>query len=167
MTMSNKYFVVTGLLSSLFVLAITIPSLWGQSLSHPPTNRDWTKIDLVKIITPQKSIIKAEVADTPAERSQGLMFRTQMAPDHGMLFIFRELDYWNFWMKNTKMPLDIIWLDVDWNVVHIESHVPICTKTDDSCPRYRTMKEALYVLELGAGMTERYKINLDSQLTVK
>ncbi|GJL63317.1 MAG: hypothetical protein NPIRA04_19710 [Nitrospirales bacterium] len=90
-----------------------------------------------------------------------------MAPDRGMLFIFRELDYWNFWMKNTKMPLDIIWLDVDWNVVHIESHVPICTKTDDSCPRYRTQKKALYVLELGAGMAERYNINLDSQLTVK
>ncbi|WP_447970527.1 DUF192 domain-containing protein [Nitrospira sp. M1] len=139
----------------------------GQSLTHPPTDQEFANDGLAEIITPQKSIIMGEIADTPAERSKGLMFRTHMPPDHGMLFIFQELDYWNFWMKNTKIPLDIIWIDVDWKVVHIESHVPICTKTDDSCPRYRTLKEALYVLELGAGMAKHYNIRLGSQLIVK
>lgn len=148
-------------------MGLIVPPVWGQSLTHPPSDTNFDGKDIVEIITPQQSIITAEIADTPAERSTGLMFRTQMPSDHGMLFIFRELDYWNFWMKNTKMPLDIIWLDVDWKVVHIESHVPICTKTDDSCPRYRTLKEALYVLELRAGMAEHFNILVDSQLTVK
>ncbi len=146
----------------LTVFSLFLSSTWGKDYSHQPANRA-----LAEIITPQQSVITAEIADTPAKRSQGLMFRKNMPTDHGMLFIFRELDHWTFWMKNTKMPLDIIWLDKEGKVVHIESNVPICTRTDEGCPRYRTLKEALYVLELGAGLAKYYNMTIGSHLTIK
>ena len=149
-------------LTFIIISSLNVPSTWSSETSQRPVNRD-----LAEIITPQKSVITAEIADTPAKRSQGLMFRKSMPPDHGMLFIFRELDHWTFWMKNTKMPLDIIWLDMEGKVVHIESNVPICTRTDEGCPRYHTLKEALYVLELGAGLAKHYDLTLGSQLKIK
>ncbi len=86
---------------------------------------------MARILMPNGSIIMAEVADTPDKRARGLMYRTSLAPEHGMLFQFPELGYWTFWMKNTKIPLDIIWLDNTGKIIHIESEVPICTRTDD------------------------------------
>ncbi|UCE63349.1 MAG: DUF192 domain-containing protein [Nitrospirota bacterium] len=113
---------------------------------------------LAVISTPNGDKVFAEIADTPAKRAEGLMSRTSLPPDHGMLFIFSEPGQWTFWMKNTKISLDILWLDTDGKVVHLESNVPICTRTDEGCPRYHPSKKALYALELRAGMAKRLGI---------
>ncbi|MXX11221.1 MAG: DUF192 domain-containing protein [Nitrospira sp. SB0677_bin_15] len=125
---------------------------------------------LATVSTPDGLIIYCEIADTPAKRSQGLMFRTRMAPDRGMLFTFPEFQepgYWTFWMKNTKMPLDILWLDQDGTIVHIERYVPVCTRTDNLCPRYRPKTAAVQVLELGAGQAATLNLNVGTQLTIE
>ena len=121
---------------------------------------------LATISTPKGATIFAEIADTPSKRVHGLMFRTTMAPDRGMLFAFPEVGDWTFWMKNTKMSLDILWMDASGEVVHIEPNVPICTRTDEGCPRYHSLKKSLYVLELKAGMAERFGIERGSQLSI-
>ncbi len=90
-----------------------------------------------------------------------------MAPDQGMLFTFPEPGYWTFWMKNTKMPLDILWLDRNGNVVHVEPYVPICERTDNLCPRYRPKTAAIQVLELRAGQAATLKLTPGTQLTVE
>ena len=98
------------------------------------------------------------------------MFRTRMAPDRGMLFTFPEFlepGYWTFWMKNTKMPLDILWLDQDGTIVHIERSVPICTRTDNLCPRYRPKTAAVQVLELGAGRAATLNLSVGTHLTIE
>ena len=141
--------------------AFTLPSSWGQI-----ENLSLAGKGLATISTPKGTVIFAEVADTPAKRAQGLMFRTNLAPDHGMLFKFPELGNWTFWMKNTKIPLDIIWLDETGNVVHIEPKVPICTRTDDGCPRYHSRKKAMYVLELKAEMAAQFQIHPGTPLSV-
>ncbi len=149
---------------TIFIMATSLfllPSL-GNGKSQLPTNRS-----LATITTPQGTIISAEIADTPAKRSQGLMFRTNMPHNHGMLFIFRKSNFWTFWMKNTKMSLDIIWIDASKKVVHIEPNVSICTRTDEGCPRYHTLKESLYVLELKAGMAQHHGISVGSPLTIE
>ena len=149
---------------TIFMMAtssLLLPSL-GKGDSQHPTNRS-----LATITTHQGETISAEVANTPAKRSQGLMFRTNMPHNHGMLFIFNKSDHWTFWMKNTKMPLDIIWIDSGKKVVHIEPNVSICTRTDEGCPRYHTLKESLYVLELKAGMAQHYGISVGSPLTIE
>lgn len=96
--------------------------------------------------------VTLEIARTPEERRQGLMYRTALAAETGMLFIFEQPGYHSFWMKNTLIPLDILWLDENLTVVHIERNVPPCAT--DPCPSYRPPVEARYVLEVNAGAAE-------------
>jgi uncharacterized membrane protein (UPF0127 family) len=119
---------------------------------------------LVKVRLPGGAIIMAEIADTPKKRAEGLMFRNHLPKDRGMLFTFDQAQPWTFWMKNTKIPLDIIWMNDKKQVIHIAHKVPICTRTDDGCPQYQPNDPALYVLELGGGEAERLKIEKGSKL---
>ena len=82
------------------------------------------------------------------------MFRETLPADRGMLFTFGDTQAWSFWMKNTKLPLDIIWLDPKKKIVHIERNVPVCTKTDDTCPQYRPNDGAMFVLEINGGRAD-------------
>lgn len=99
-----------------------------------------------------------EIADDDMERMRGLQNRTTLFPDAGMLFIFPESERHAFWMKDTLIPLDMIWLDSSRKVVHIESNVPPCRK--DPCPTYTPATAALYVLELNAGQAASRGITL-------
>ncbi len=132
---------------------------WGET---PSRERN----ELANISTPKGSIIFAEIADTPDKRAKGLMYRPSMEREHGMLFQFPELGYWTFWMKNTQIPLDILWLDKTGIIIHIESQVPICTRTDDHCPRYYSTQKSWQVLELNAGMAEELGLFPGSQLKI-
>lgn len=120
---------------------------------------------LIPIRTPSGTTIYAEIADTPLKRAVGLMYRDHLKKDHGMLFFFSQPQAWSFWMKNTKIALDLVWLDADKRVTHIERNVPICTKTDDSCPQYRpNSDDAMYVLEIAGGTVDGYKIERGQKL---
>ncbi len=134
-------------------------ALGGTSISSAADER------LVAIQTPSGITIHAEIADTPLKRSVGLMYRDRLKKDHGMLFFFSQAQAWSFWMKNTKIALDLIWLDGKKRVTHIERNVPICTKTDDSCPQYRpNSDDAIYVLEIAGGTVDGYKIEKGTKL---
>lgn len=119
---------------------------------------------LIPITLPSGTVIHAELANTPQKRAEGLMYREQLADDRGMLFTFPQAQAWVFWMKNTKISLDLIWINEKKQVVHMEQRVPICTRTDDSCPQYRPNENALYVLELAGGRTESLKLQRGSKL---
>ncbi len=122
---------------------------------------------MATVSTPHGFTIYCEIADTPATRSMGLMYRTSMATDRGMLFLFPEAGHWTFWMQNTKMPLDILWLDQNGKIVHLAEHVPICKRTDNLCPRYRPKTAAMQVLELQAGQAEALQLTSGTQLTIE
>lgn len=122
---------------------------------------------LIPITIPGGIMIHAELADTPQKRAEGLMYRKHLGADRGMLFTFLQAQPWTFWMKNTKIPLDIIWMNEKKQIVHIEQNVPICTRTDDSCPQYRPNDESLYVLELAGGRAESLKLQRGSKLQFK
>jgi uncharacterized protein len=119
---------------------------------------------VVSVTTPQKDTILAELADTTEKRARGLMFRQSLAQDRGMLFIFPEPQQWTFWMKNTKIPLDIIWMDQSKRIVYIERNVPGCSRSDDGCPQYQPIYDALYVLEVAAGMADALKLQRGAKL---
>ncbi len=121
-----------------------------------------SKDRFIKIYLPDGSSITAELAVTPSERARGLMFREKLLPDQGMLFVFEIEDYHSFWMKNTLIALDMLWLDKDKRIVHIERDVQPCRV--DPCPSYTPKRPGSYVLELKAGSAERLKLNLFDKL---
>ena len=107
---------------------------------------------------PNGTVIQVEWAETQKQREAGLMGRTRLAPDRGMLFIFQSPDRYDFWMKNTLIPLDIIWLDSGKHIIYIAERVPPC-KTRD-CPSYGPTKKSLYTLELDSGMAGKYGLKV-------
>ena len=119
---------------------------------------------LIQIAMPNGATIQAEIADTTQKRAKGLMYRDSLAKDRGMLFTFTEPQLWTFWMKNTRISLDIIWMDSKKRIVHIERNVPTCSRTDDGCPQYQPNDNAMYVLELAAGVADALKLQRGSVL---
>ena len=93
-----------------------------------------------------------EVADDESERARGLMFRDAMAADHGMLFVHDSEDVQAYWMKNTMIPLDIMYFDRERKLVSV-AHAPPCS-LGDKCPPFASEGPALYVLELNAGSAD-------------
>jgi len=94
-----------------------------------------------------------EVVSSPEDRSRGLMFRESLARSAGMLFVFEEKGVYPFWMKNTLIPLDIIWIDSSGRVVDIKENAQPCK--EGLCPDYVPAGRADRVLELNAGSVKR------------
>ena len=94
-----------------------------------------------------------EIADNEAERVRGLMFRDDLPIDRGMLFIFDAEEPQTFWMKNTRIPLDILFFDRTRHLVSMQQRVPPCS-AGDRCPPYASDGSAFYVLEINAGVAE-------------
>jgi uncharacterized membrane protein (UPF0127 family) len=90
------------------------------------------------------------------------MFREKIPPDQGMLFVYGREDFHAIWMKNTLVSLDILWLDGQQRVIHIEAFVPPCK--GDPCPSYLPPVPAVYVLELDSGTTSENGIRLGDRL---
>jgi uncharacterized protein len=90
-------------------------------------------------------LISAEVANSPQTRANGLMMRTQMATNEGMLFVFERADPQCFWMRNTLLPLSIAFLDEEGTILNIADMQP---KSDDS---HCSAKPAKYALEMNQG----------------
>jgi len=90
-------------------------------------------------------LVKAEVADDERKRAVGLMFRESLAPNHGMLFVFREKAGHCFWMRNTLIPLSIAFLDDDGTIVNIEDMAP--RSEESHCPK----RPVRFALEMEQG----------------
>jgi uncharacterized membrane protein (UPF0127 family) len=107
-----------------------------------------------------QAIFKVEVATTPTELATGLMYRRQLAPDAGMLFVFSQPDFRQFWMKNTYLPLSIAFLDERGKVVDIQDMNPL----DETIVESR--RPAQYALEVNQGAFERYGVNIGDRMNV-
>jgi uncharacterized membrane protein (UPF0127 family) len=98
-----------------------------------------------------------EVADDDMERARGLMFRDELAPGHGMLFIHEREEPQAYWMKNTRIALDILYFDDSRRLVSQQRDVPPCS-AGNACPSYPSSAPARYVLELNAGEARRLEL---------
>jgi uncharacterized membrane protein (UPF0127 family) len=100
-------------------------------------------------VTLKNERFMVELAETSEKQALGLMFRDQMPADHGMLFLFPGEVMRSFWMKNTRIPLDIFYFDEDLKLVSVSENTRPCRT--QRCPAYPSTGPAKYVLELNAG----------------
>jgi uncharacterized membrane protein (UPF0127 family) len=123
-----------------------------------------TSDEILKIKTQAKTYdIYVQVADTTEERASGLMGEKSLGEFDGMLFIFDEELIPSFWMKNMKMPLDMVFIGADKKIKHIVQSVPPCTTSENECVRYDSPIPVKYVLELNAGFAEKYGVSIEDE----
>ncbi len=121
-----------------------------------------------EIIAPQGTI-EVEVVDTSRSRALGLSGRKGLGDDEGMLFVFEAPGRYGFWMKDMLFPLDIIWINQNGVVVHIERNATPESYTDnpDKPQTFINTPDALYVLEVKAGKAETYGLYLGTKVTIE
>lgn len=105
--------------------------------------------------------VNAETVSTPQDKQRGLMFRKSLGELSGMLFINQREGLYPFWMKNTLIPLDIIWINKDKKVAFIVKSAQPCLET---CNSIKPACPAQYILEVNAGFIEKYQIKVGQRL---
>lgn len=139
------------------ILLLIICSLWGFSCNQNKTAQKFNVDTKEVVISSFKRSVSftVEVADTDLKRSQGLMYRRYLGDNEGMLFIFDQQAIHPFWMKNTYIPLDIIFFAQDFTVVGvIKNTKPL------SLERLSIDAPAKYALEVKAGTIKRFAIGI-------
>jgi uncharacterized membrane protein (UPF0127 family) len=107
-----------------------------------------------RVIFPDGYVVSVETVADDELRAQGLMWRDRLRPATGMLFFFAEDGEYPFWMKNTLIPLDMIWIDSSKKVARIRHDVPPCKI--ENCPNYPPHAIARYVLEVDGGTAKKH-----------
>lgn len=145
------YHIITGLTRPVFYLLLAI------ILAYFLLNKA-NASDIKKTLRINQSSIHVEIADTDALRSKGLMHRTKLEKDSGMLFVFDTPSYVCFWMKNTPLPLSIAFIDESLRITNIADMAPFDLSTH--CP----VKPIIYALEMEQGWFEQQQIKAGDQI---
>ena len=111
---------------------------------------------------PAATKITVEIAEKGKDRERGLMYRTRMPADHGMIFWFEEKSNHSFWMHNTCIPLDMLYIDDDGLIVGIEENTP--TLSDDT---FEVGCDSKYVLEVNAGWTRAHGVTAGQKVKIE
>ncbi|AEE67968.1 MULTISPECIES: DUF192 domain-containing protein [Bordetella] len=138
------------------VLALSVLS-FGAAAQHSSSGKPQPRLPTTPL-SAGIHIIHAEVADNDDTRRQGLMYRTELPGNDGMLFVFEAPDQQCFWMRNTPLPLSIAFIADDGTIVNIEDMAP---RTDDThCSR----KSVRYALEMAQGWFARHGIKAGARI---
>ena len=100
--------------------------------------------------------VRVEIADDLPEQTRGLMERTALAEDRGMLFVYSDEEVRSFWMKNTLIPLSIAYMDSEGRIVDLQDMKPL----DDDPPNYVSAEPARYALEVNLGFFEEHGVEV-------
>ena len=112
----------------------------------------------------EKIKVNVEIADSPEERAAGLMFRESLGENSGMLFIFDDEKTRSFWMKNTLIPLDMVFISEDLEIIDIKYAEPC---REDPCISYVSKEPAEYVLEVNGNFTIRNDIAIGNTINLR
>ena len=116
-------------------------------------------------VLPSGAEFGLELAVTDQERARGYMFREEVGPHEGMLFLFEASGHHSFWMKNCKVALDLVWLDEDFKVAHIAHDQEPCPEQGE-CPWILPLKSGRYVLEVAGGTARREKLQAGDRIVI-
>ena len=139
----------------------------GPATSTPPPANAPAPAPLSapRITMPSGAVYRVELALTPEDQAQGLMYRENLPPLSGMLFVFDAPAPHHFWMKNTMIPLDMIWIDESGKVIYVSADTPPCKA--DPCPTYGPDSPAKQVLEIAGGKAKDEKVSVGSVLKIE
>lgn len=135
--MNTKHSKLIWLYIAVFVHLLTVSSLSADEITF-----DTIQLSIAG------GIFDIEVANTPRKRQQGLMFRNSLAETAGMIFVYQAPGDNKIWMKNTLIPLTVIWLSHDARIIDIKKLFP-CRQPE--CPIYSVDEPSKYIIELHAG----------------
>ncbi|MBI4875263.1 MAG: DUF192 domain-containing protein [Acidobacteria bacterium] len=116
------------------------------------------------VTLPSGKQIKAERMVLTTDLARGMMFRQSLAPDRGMLFFHERDGTYSYWMYQTLIPLDILWMDRNRRIVEISADTPPCKTEASRCPHYGGSYRSRYVLEIGGGMAAKYGLKVGDVL---
>ena len=116
------------------------------------------------VTLPDGFAVVAELTLTEADMERGMMYRTELLPGHGMLFVHGTPGRYPYWMANCKIPLDIIWMDGSHRVVEVSANTPPCPSGGKDCPTYGGHAMATFALELGGGEAARHGVTVGSTI---
>ncbi len=123
------------------------------------------KMPQISIVSDNSIIpVYVEIANDSDEQSRGLMFRKSMEWNNGMFFVFDEDRKLSFWMKNTFIPLDMIFINNEFRIVDIKENAKPCLETP--CPNYPSKEPAKYVLEVNAGFVQKNNIQIGDKILI-
>ena len=105
----------------------------------------------------------ADLAITNDQQIKGLDVKDQLKENEGMLFVEKQPAKYDFWMRGMKFPIDIIWLDSNRTVIHIEHNLQPCV-SDLECPLHSPDKDALYILETVAGFSQKHNVETGTHM---
>jgi uncharacterized membrane protein (UPF0127 family) len=109
---------------------------------------------------PNGQVLRVETMIRTFELLRGMMFRTDLPSDRGMLFVYPKADHHQFWMYQTLIPLDFIWLDANRNIVEMVENAQPCKTQASKCAQYGGKQLSVYVLEIKGGMASKYHLQL-------
>jgi uncharacterized membrane protein (UPF0127 family) len=115
---------------------------------------------------PNGDKVIAEVMQTPADLGRGMMFRKSLPEGRGMLFLHAKPGPYTYWMYNVEIPLDMVFLDENRRIVHIERNAQPCKALPRECPNYGPNPPRLvqYILELAGGEAAKYGLKTGDTL---
>ncbi len=124
---------------------------------------DEVGVDLVRF--PNGARFNVERVSRTEDLRRGLMFREALGADRGMLFVHPREGSWKYWMFNTKIPLDIIWISRNHQVTEISANTPPCpSATAADCPNYGGHEPSVFVLEVNAGQAAKNGLKVGDML---
>lgn len=132
------------------------------AITKDPTFKAMGNLQFLNEVNDTLANITIELADTPEKREQGLMYRHGMEFNQGMLFIFDKEERQSFWMKNTHIPLDIIFVNNDKTIVHIAENCQPYSL--DAIPSF---EYARYVVEVNAGFAKKQGLKVGNKMNFK
>ena len=135
----------------MFVLLLSVTNATGKE------EQNSQRLETGRLVFERRQIaVQVEIANTAQKRAQGLMHRQELAADAGMLFVFAGEAIRGVWMKNTPIPLDILFISTAGEIVSWLQHVQPCV--DDDCEVYYSAVPAAYMLEVNAGFIAHWSI---------
>jgi len=146
------------------IVGISLVGFFLYLVKNPLTTGKKEPDNQITSVCLKEKCFAVELATTPVQQARGLMGREKLDNNKGMLFVFQKEGIYPFWMKDTLIPLDMIWIDSNNKIVFISQNAQPCKSL--ICPQINPGVNAMYVLEINSGISEELDLQLGDKCDI-